>query len=232
MQAAVRGATSLSCSLGVASCKVVAKVASDRRKPGGLTVVPRRPRGRVPRAVRRAQAPRRRPEGRAAPARAPASTRSAQLAGLDDDRRSAACCRARSGACCTTVRRGSTHAGSSTQSSACRSAPRRRSTATSMTGPCSTGSCGAWPAGSPSAYRAQGEAARTVATKVRYQDFTIRSRSTTLPAGIDDAETLGDVACRLLDRALRDRPGPAAARRHHDLEHRAVSPTGPRLTLC
>src|SRR5881392_3221059 len=40
VQAAVRGATSLSCSLGVAGCKVVAKVASDRRKPGGLTVVP------------------------------------------------------------------------------------------------------------------------------------------------------------------------------------------------
>jgi DNA polymerase-4 len=31
VQAAVRGATGLSCSLGVASCKVVAKVASDRR---------------------------------------------------------------------------------------------------------------------------------------------------------------------------------------------------------
>jgi nucleotidyltransferase/DNA polymerase involved in DNA repair len=40
VQAAVRGATSLSCSLGVASCKVVAKVASDRKKPGGITVVP------------------------------------------------------------------------------------------------------------------------------------------------------------------------------------------------
>src|SRR5881398_334864 len=40
VQAAVRGATSLTCSLGVASCKVVAKVASDHRKPGGLTVVP------------------------------------------------------------------------------------------------------------------------------------------------------------------------------------------------
>src|SRR5437868_14303479 len=40
VQGAVRGATSLSCSLGVASSKVVAKIASDRRKPGGLTVVP------------------------------------------------------------------------------------------------------------------------------------------------------------------------------------------------
>src|SRR5204862_6935311 len=40
VQAAVRGATSLSCSLGVAGSKVVAKIASDRRKPGGLTVVP------------------------------------------------------------------------------------------------------------------------------------------------------------------------------------------------
>src|SRR5262249_30816549 len=54
----------------------------------------------------------------------------------------------------------------------------------------------------------RGECARTVTTKVRYPDFAIRSRSTTLPAGIDDAETIGDVACGLLDRALRDRPGP------------------------
>ena len=40
VQAAVRGATSLSCSLGVSTCKVVSKIASDRRKPGGITVVP------------------------------------------------------------------------------------------------------------------------------------------------------------------------------------------------
>ena len=49
--------------------------------------------------------------------------------------------------------------------------------------------------------------ARTVTTKLRYDDFSIRSRSLTLDVGIDDAATIGDVACRLLDRALADRPG-------------------------
>ena len=54
---------------------------------------------------------------------------------------------------------------------------------------------------------ASGEAARTVTTKVRYPDFSIRSRSLTLPAGVDDAETIAELACSLLDRALADRPG-------------------------
>src|SRR5213595_2263929 len=40
VQTAVRAATSLTCSLGVARCKVVAKVASDARKPSGVVVVP------------------------------------------------------------------------------------------------------------------------------------------------------------------------------------------------
>ncbi len=40
VQAAVAERVRLSCSLGVATCKVVAKIASDRDKPGGLVVVP------------------------------------------------------------------------------------------------------------------------------------------------------------------------------------------------
>src|SRR5947208_10535546 len=39
VQAVVRSRTHLTCSLGIATSKVVAKLASDRRKPAGLTVV-------------------------------------------------------------------------------------------------------------------------------------------------------------------------------------------------
>jgi DNA polymerase-4 len=53
-----------------------------------------------------------------------------------------------------------------------------------------------------------GQAARTVTTKVRYPDFSIRSRSSTLAAGLDDGTAIGEIACTLLDRALADRPGP------------------------
>jgi DNA polymerase-4 len=54
---------------------------------------------------------------------------------------------------------------------------------------------------------ASGQAARTVTTKVRYPDFAIRSRSQTLPVGIDDPARISELACALLDRALADRPG-------------------------
>jgi hypothetical protein len=46
-----------------------------------------------------------------------------------------------------------------------------------------------------------------VTTKIRYTDFSIRSRSTSLDVGIDDSERIGGLACSLLDRGLRDRPG-------------------------
>jgi DNA polymerase IV len=52
------------------------------------------------------------------------------------------------------------------------------------------------------------QSARTVTAKLRYPDFSIRTRSTTVPIGTDDGERIGSLACSLLDRALHDRPGP------------------------
>jgi len=52
-----------------------------------------------------------------------------------------------------------------------------------------------------------GRTGRTVTTKVRYTDFSIRSRSTSLPVGTDDAARIWELACGCLDRALADRPG-------------------------
>jgi hypothetical protein len=46
-----------------------------------------------------------------------------------------------------------------------------------------------------------------VTTKLRYADFSIRSRSTSLEVAIDDANRIGELACALLDRGLSDRPG-------------------------
>jgi DNA polymerase-4 len=57
------------------------------------------------------------------------------------------------------------------------------------------------------ALQRRGQVARTVTTKLRYADFSIRSRSASLRSGIDAAETIGDLACQQLDRGLRDRPG-------------------------
>src|SRR5262249_8432139 len=56
--------------------------------------------------------------------------------------------------------------------------------------------------------RVRGQVARTVTTKLRYPDFAIRTRSTSLRVGTDDADLIGELACALLDRALQDRPGP------------------------
>ena len=52
-----------------------------------------------------------------------------------------------------------------------------------------------------------GRVGRTVSTKLRYTDFSIRTRSTSLRVGIDEAAKIGELACALLDRALADRPG-------------------------
>ena len=206
VQTAVKGATSLSCSLGVGTCKVVAKVASDRRKPGGITIV--RP-GReaaflAPFAVRLAA--RRRPESRGAAAQGRhRDDRRAWRASRTPTSRGSF--RARSGGSFATARAGSTRGRSSSRASRSRSATRRPSSGTSPTARSSTPSYAAWPSPSPATSSAEGQVARTVTTKVRYPDFSIRSRSTTAPHGFADAERIGELACALLDRALADRPG-------------------------
>ena len=206
VQAAVRGSTGLTCSLGVASCKVVAKVASDARKPGGLTVVPsgREAAYLAPLTVRKL--PGVGPKAEMRLARAGIDT-VGQLAELDD----------------TDLRRllpG--RVGTMLRDRARGIDPRplelsveRISISQEETFERDIADLEALHAelrrmsvGVAGYLARRGECARTVTTKVRYPDFAIRSRSTTLPAGIDDAETIGDLACGLLDRALRDRPGP------------------------
>jgi DNA polymerase IV len=53
-----------------------------------------------------------------------------------------------------------------------------------------------------------GRRARTVTVKVRYPDFTLRSRSTSSAAGVDQAAEIGALAVQALGRALADRPPP------------------------
>ena len=206
VQAAVRGATSLSCSLGVATCKVVAKVASDRRKPGGLTVVPPGHEASflAPFDVRLLPGVGPRSENRLRDA---GIATIGALAGLDD----ATLRRLLPGKVGRLLRdraRGVDPRGLETQ-------VERVSISTEETFERDI------------ADRAQlhselrrmagqlgdhltrtNQAARTITTKVRYPDFSIRSRSSTVAAGLDDGAAIGDIACALLDRALADRPGP------------------------
>lgn len=53
----------------------------------------------------------------------------------------------------------------------------------------------------------RGQSARTITTKIRYSDFETRSRSTTLNMAIDDGKRIADHACILLDYALASKPG-------------------------
>jgi DNA polymerase-4 len=205
VQAAVRGATSLSCSLGVASSKVVAKIASDRRKPGGVTVVPR---GReaaflAPFPIRRLPGVGPRSEERLR--RAGVDTIGALAALPDDDLRRllpgklGPLLRDRSRGIDERVLELGTEAVSiSTEETFERDVTDREQLYAELR-----------PMSERVAERlvAAGQTARTVTTKVRYPDFSIRSRSSSLPVGTDDPARIGELACALLDRALDDRPG-------------------------
>jgi DNA polymerase-4 len=205
VQAAVRGATNLTCSLGVASSKVVAKIASDRRKPGGVTVVPagREAAFLAPFDVRRLPGVGPRAEERLR--RAGVETIGA-LAALSDETLRAVL-PGKLGPLLRDRARGIDPRGlelssetvsiSAEETFAQDVADRERlhDELRRMADRVAE------------RLAAAGQTGRTVSTKVRYPDFSIRSRSTTLPVGTDDAGRIGELACALLDRALSDRPG-------------------------
>jgi DNA polymerase-4 len=205
VQTSVRAKTSLTCSLGVGTSKVVCKIASDRRKPGGITVVPPGTEARflAPLPVRVLPGVGPRAEERL--------TRDGietigGLAALDDARLRSLLPgsvgrvlrdRARGvdprvlelAAEPVSVSAEDTFARDVSDRAALHAEVRRLAELVSQR------------------LQASGLSGRTVTAKLRYADFSIRTRSTTLSAGVDGAEVLGEVACELLDRGLRDRPG-------------------------
>ena len=204
VQAVVRARTRLSCSLGVASSKVVAKVASDRRKPGGLTVV--RP-GRE--AAFLAPLPLRLLPGIGPRAderlRAAGIETIGELAALPDDD---PLLRGKVGSMLRDRARG-------IDPRSLELATERISISQEETFPRDVGDTERlhdelqrMAARLAGLLQSRAQTARTVTTKLRYPDFSIRTRSTSLQAGTDDGARIGEVACALLDRALRDRPGP------------------------
>ncbi len=205
VQVAVRGSTLLTCSLGVSTSKVVCKVASDRRKPGGITVVPpgREARFLAPFPTRVLPGVGPRAEERLAAA---GVVTIGGLADLSDSelrvvlpgqvgrlRRD----RAR-GVDPRDLELDAERISISTEETFERDLSDRPALHAELRRM----------AESVAAHlRRDGLSARTVTTKLRYADFSIRSRSTTLPTPIDEPERIGELACALLDRGLRDRPG-------------------------
>ena len=205
VQTAVRAATSLTCSLGVAPCKVVAKVASDARKPGGLVVVSpgREEAFLAPLPVRRLPGVGPKAEQRLRTAGIDAIGGLAALA--DDDLR-----RLLPGSVGTMLRDrargidprglelGAERISISVENTFERDIADRERLHDELRRMAEEVAA---------ALQRRAQVARTVTAKLRYADFSIRSRSTSLEAGIDGAEAIGDLACLLLDRGLRDRPG-------------------------
>ncbi len=205
VQTAVRAATSLTCSIGVAPAKVVAKVASDRRKPGGLTVVVPGAEARflAPLAVRKLPGVGPKADDRL---RGAGIVTCGELAALtDDDLRGllhgkvGRLLRDRArGIDPRGLELGTERISISVEETFERDLTDREQLHDELRRM-------AREVGDH--LQRSGKTARTVTTKLRYTDFSIRSRSTTLRVAIDDTETIAELACGLLDRALKDRPG-------------------------
>ena len=205
VQTAVRAATSLTCALGVSTSKVVAKIASDHRKPGGLTVVPSGSEARflAPFEVRRL--PGVGPKAEQRLVSAGVQTIGALAAVADDELR-----RLLPGSVGRVLRdraRGIDPRGLELQTERI-SISVENTFERDLTDRAQLHAELKRMAEQVAGHlQKTGRTARTVSTKVRYTDFSIRSRSTSLRIGIDDGGQIGELACGLLDRALTDRPG-------------------------
>jgi DNA polymerase-4 len=205
VQTAVRATASLTCSLGVGTSKVVCKIASDRRKPAGVTVVPPGTEARflAPLAVR--LLPGVGPRAEARLQAAGVHTIGGLAAQSDADLKAllpgslGPVLRARArGIDPRDLELAGEQVSVSAEDTFTRDVAERtrlhdevRRLAVLVS----------------ERLRSSGLSGRTVTTKLRYGDFSIRTRSTTLAAAVDEAEVIGQVACGLLDRGLRDRPG-------------------------
>ncbi|HEX6664240.1 MAG TPA: DNA polymerase IV, partial [Gaiellaceae bacterium] len=205
VQTSVRAATSLTCAIGVSTSKVVAKIASDHRKPGGLTVVPPGSEERflAPFAVRRLPGVGPKAEERLVQAGVESI---GALAVLDD----AELRRLLPGSVGRMLRdraRGIDARGLDLQTERISISVENTFERDLTDRELLHGELRRMAARVSNHLLETGRSARTVSTKLRYTDFSIRSRSTSLRVGIDDAGQIGDLACALLDRALTDRPG-------------------------
>ncbi len=205
VQTTVRAATSLTCSLGVSTSKVVAKIASDHRKPAGLTVVPPGSEATFlsPFDVRRLPGVGPKAEQRLVAAGVETIGALARLGDADLKK-------LLPGSVGRVLRDRATgidprglelqteRISISVENTFERDLTDRAQLHAEL---------GRMAQRVAEHLQKTGRTARTVSTKVRYTDFSIRSRSTSMRVGIDDGEQIGELACGLLDRALADRPG-------------------------
>jgi DNA polymerase-4 len=205
VQTAVRAATSLTCSLGVAPCKVVAKVASDARKPGGLTVVVPGQEASflAPFDVRRLPGVGPKAEARLRPAGVDTIGALAELS----DEQLRQLLPGSVGVALRDRARGIDPRGLELDVQRVSISSENTFERDIVDREYLHGELRRQAHDVAESLQKRGEVARTVTTKLRYADFSIRSRSASLDHGIDDPEEIGDLACRLLDRGLRDRPG-------------------------
>jgi DNA polymerase-4 len=205
VQQAIRDQVRLSASMGVASCKVVCKIASEMRKPGGITHVPEGGEAAflAPLDVRRLPGVGPKGEQRLAVL---GITTIGGLAELDDDGLGRVLpgrgwAELRDRARGIDPRPVSAEPGEAISISSeetfdvdiadrAELHARLRPMAESLAG----------------SLRSSGRTARTVTTKLRYPDFSIVTRSHSLPMGTDDGGQIAELACMLLDRALDQRP--------------------------